>query len=89
MGHVALNVHLRLFPLGRCRQGNNPENPWAHSLGNRPDGAAFTGCIAALKDDNNSLAGGFDPLLEGAEFGLQCSQFFVVLFSIEFFPINR
>ena len=51
MPHVALHIHLRLFPLGRRGQRDDAEHPRADALGDRLDDAALAGAVAALEDD--------------------------------------
>ena len=55
-----------------------PENARAHALGNRPDGAAFAGCIAALEDDDDLLAGVLHPILKMAQLGLELTQLLLI-----------
>src|SRR6185369_11144643 len=72
---VALEKQLALLPLRRRGQGNDPEYPWADSFGDRPNGAAFAGCIAAFEGNNDSQALFLNPLLQMTEFDLKLAQF--------------
>ena len=47
--HVALKVHLALLAVGRRRQGDNAEDTRADAFGDRLDGAALAGGVAALE----------------------------------------
>ena len=50
---VALDVHLRLFAVGRRGERYHSKYPRANPLGQRFDCAAFAGGVAPLKDDND------------------------------------
>ncbi len=69
--HVALRIHLGLFPVVGGRERDRAEYPRADSLGDRFYGAAFTGGIAPFKYDDNALAGILDPLLYRHQLGLK------------------
>ena len=64
MFDVALQKQLALLPLGRRGQGNDPEYAWADSFGNRANGAAFAGRVAAFEGDNDPQALLLNPLLQ-------------------------
>ncbi len=50
MGNVALPEPLALFALGGCRQGDYPEDPRAHPLGDPLDDAALAGGLRVWMD---------------------------------------
>ena len=52
--HVALHVELRLLPVGRGRQGDQPEDARADALRDRLDGPAFAGGVASLEHDDDA-----------------------------------
>src|SRR6266516_4263586 len=60
---VPLYVHLRLLPLGRGGQGNDPEHPRAHPLGDPLDRASLPGGVPALERDADLGSRRLDPLL--------------------------
>src|SRR5262249_52491877 len=64
MRNVALSIHLRLLPLGRCGKRDHPEHPRAYPLGHRLDRAALAGAVASLKEDANLQTLVHHPLLE-------------------------
>jgi hypothetical protein len=51
VGEVPLDVHLGPLAVGRGGQGNDPEHPRAHPLGDPLDRAALAGGVAALEHD--------------------------------------
>ena len=63
--HVALDVHLRLFALGRRGQRDHAEYPRADALGDRLDHPALAGPVAALEHDAD-----LQPLVDGPELQL-------------------
>ena len=77
--HVPLHVHLRLLPVGRGRQRDQPEDARADAFGDRLDRAALAGRVAALEDDDHPQPLVLHPLLQAAEFGLELAQFLLVL----------
>ena len=52
MPHVALDIHLRLFPLGRGGQRDDAEDARTDALGDRLDDPALAGAVAALEHDD-------------------------------------
>lgn len=66
-----MHVELTLLAIGRGWKRYHTEYTWTHALGDRPDGAAFAGAVAALEDDNDALPGVLHPFLQLAEFGLK------------------
>ena len=79
MLQVALHVDLRLFAIGRRRQGHHPENARAQPLGQRADRPALTGTVAALEHDDDAEALLLDPVLEMAQPDLQLPERLLVL----------
>ena len=49
MAHVALHIHLRLFPIGRRGQRDDAEHARTDALGDRLDHPALAGAVAALE----------------------------------------
>jgi len=76
MSNVALNVHLGLFPFGRCGQRDHPKYPRADALGDTLDHAAFSRRVAPLEyyDDLESLV--LYPFLELHQFDMKLGEFF-------------
>src|SRR5262249_36157523 len=84
MRDVALEVDLRFFAIGRCRQRNHAEYAWTDPAGDRLDGAALAGRVTPLEHDDNPQALLLDPILEPAEVNLQLAQIAFVGFAREF-----
>ena len=61
---IALHVHLGLLALGRRGERDDAKHPRAHPLGDRLDGAALAGAVAALEDDADLEPLELDPLLQ-------------------------
>ena len=74
VAHVALEVHLRLLPVGRRREGDDSEHAGADSLGDRLDGAALAGRIPTLEHDAHFGTGRLHPLLHGDELSMQRAE---------------
>ena len=70
MGDIALAVDLRLLPVRRRRQGDDPEHARTHPLRDGLDGAALAGRVAAFQDDDDAPTSGLHPILHVADFGL-------------------
>ena len=83
MRHVALRIHLRLFALGRRRQGDDPEDARADALGDRLDRTALAGAIAPFEDDADLQSLGDDLFLQLHQFNVQLGEFLVVRFRSE------
>ena len=79
---VALDVHLRLLALGRRREGDDPERPRAHPLGDRLDRAALAGGVPALEHDADLGARGLHPLLHRHELAVQQAELVLVLLAL-------
>ncbi len=79
---VPLDVHLGLLALGRRRQRDHPEHPGADPLGDRLDGAALAGGVAALEHDADLGPGVLDPLLDGDQLAVQAPQLVLVLLAL-------
>ena len=79
VGEVALDVHLRALPIGRRRQGDDPEDAGADPFGDGLDGAALAGAVTALEDDADLGAGRLDPLLHGHELFVQTAHLALVV----------
>ena len=76
-GHVAdvaLDIHLRLLPLGRRGQRDDAENARTDALGDRLDHAALAGAVAALEQHADLQALVDDPELQLDEFGMQLRE---------------
>jgi len=76
MQHVALDVHLRLFPLGRRGQRDDAENPRADALGDRLDDAALAGAVAAFEHNAGLEAFVDGPQLQLDELRVQTGDSF-------------
>ena len=72
--HVALDIHLAFFSVGRSRKCDESENPRADAFCDCPDGAALARGIAPFKDNNDPKPFIFDPILEFTELCLQTTQ---------------
>ncbi|MNZ97473.1 hypothetical protein D3C78_1167110 [compost metagenome] len=83
MLNVALGIHLAFFPLGWCRQGDNPEHPRADSLGNGLDGATLAGAITALEDHADFQTLGYNPLLQLDQLDVQVLELLIVILTRE------
>ena len=82
MRHVALDVHLRLFPLRRRGQGRNAKHARTGELGNRANDPALARRVASLKDDDDLRAGLLHPFLQLDQFHLQRFKQRVILFAL-------
>src|SRR4029079_7757354 len=71
---IALYVHLGLLALGRRSERNDAEHPRAHPLGDRLDGAALAGAVAALEKDAHLQPLELDPLLQFDELDVELSH---------------
>ena len=80
---IALHVHLALLAVGRRGQRHDPEDARTDPLGDRLDRAALAGRIPPFEDDDHALAGGLQPVLQVAEFGLKLAQFLLVDLAVE------
>ena len=76
--HVALEIHLRLLPLGRRRQGDDAEDPRADALDDALDHAALAGRVAALEDDDDPRARLLHPGLQVRDLDLQPGELLLV-----------
>ena len=74
MAHVALDIHLRLFPLGRRGQRDDAEDARTDALGDRLDHPALAGAVAALEQHADLQALVDDPELQLDEFGVQARE---------------
>jgi hypothetical protein len=83
VAEVALDVHLRLLALGRCRQRDDAKDARADALGDRLDRAALAGAVAALEDDADLEPLVDDPLLEVDELDVELLQRLVVFLRAE------
>jgi hypothetical protein len=63
-------------------QGDDPEHPWAHALGQRANRSSFSGAIATFEHDDDAQALLLDPALEMTEPDLQFLHFLFVLRSL-------
>ena len=79
MGHVALQVELRLLAVGGRGQRHHPEHARAHPLGDRLDRPALAGGVASLEHDDHAQALVLDPFLQRAEVDLQLAQRLVIV----------
>jgi hypothetical protein len=71
MAYVALQIHLRLLPLGRRGQRHDAEDARTDALGDRLDRPTLAGAVAALEDDAHLEAGVLDPFLQSHELDVQ------------------
>lgn len=74
MRNIALDVHLRLFALGRGGQGNDAEHTGADALRNPLDDASFARRIAPLEDDERLKTFMLNSKLELHEFDVQLHE---------------
>lgn len=68
---VPLNIELALLALRRCRQGDMPEHPRAHQLGDAADDSALAGRITTLERSNDLGARSLNPGLPLDEIHLE------------------
>ena len=61
---VALEVPLAALDVGGGGEGDDAGGAGVEVLGERLDGAALAGGVAALEDDDDALAGGAEPGLQ-------------------------
>ncbi len=80
MPHVALDVHLGLFPLGRGGQRDDAEDARADALGDRLDHSALAGPVAALEHDADFKAFVDGPQLQLHQFAVQARELALVIF---------
>lgn len=80
MRDIALKIELGLLLVGRGRQGDHPEHTRADPLGDRFDGATFTGAIAAFKDNADLQSLTDHPLLQFNQLNVELAQRFFILF---------
>ena len=71
---IALDVHLALLALGRRGQRDDAEHARAHALGDRLDGPALAGAVAALEHDADLEPLVLDPLLQLDQLDVQLGQ---------------
>ena len=86
MPNVALGIHLRLLPLRRGGEGHDPEDAWAHTLGDGLDGPALSGPIPPLEDNADLEALELDPFLEVDQLRLQLGQRLFIGLALELVP---
>ena len=82
MGHVALQVELRLLAVGRRRQRHHPEHPRTDPFGDRLDHPALAGGVAALEHDDDPQSLVLDPFLQAAELDLQFAERLVIVLAV-------
>jgi len=80
--YSAVDVHLRLFPLGQGGQGVRSEDPWANALGDTFDHATVSRRIAPFENDDDFEALVLYPFLELNQLDVK-----LVVFLFEFFPL--
>src|SRR6185437_3889553 len=83
MPYVALNIHLRLFALGRRGQRDDAIDAWADPLGDRLDDSALARAVAALEHDHDLQSLGDDPKLELDQFPVQTREFALIVLAAE------
>src|SRR3954449_2562641 len=76
---IALHEHLGFLPVGWCGQGTDAEHPRADLLGQRLDGAALAGGVAALEDDDDPQLLRLHPFLEMAKLNLELPKLLLVV----------
>jgi hypothetical protein len=76
--HVPLHVHLRLLAVRWRGQRHHAKHARAHALGDRADGAALAGSIAAFEQNDDAQTFLLHPGLQVAEFHLQLVELFLV-----------
>src|SRR5262245_50868750 len=84
MPHVALDVHLALFALGRRWQSHYTKYAWAHAVGDGLDRSALTGAIPAFEYHAGLEPFVHYPLLQPDEFAVQALEFLLVVAALEF-----
>ena len=89
MRQVALDVHLRLLPLGRSGQRDDAEDARTDPCGDRLDDAALAGSVAAFEEDADLLALVAHPLLQLDEFNVQLAQLALVFLALQLRPRSR
>jgi hypothetical protein len=80
---VPLDVHLGLLSLGRGGQGDDPEHPRAHPLGDPLDRASLPGGVPTLEHDTELGPRRLDPLLHGHELAVQAPQLPLVVLALQ------
>ena len=75
---VALDVHLGLLAVGRCRERDHPEHARAHPLGDPFDYPALPGRVTAFEHDADLGPLAHDPLLKPNQLPLQTSELLLV-----------
>ncbi len=85
---VALEIPLRGFAVGGFGQGNHGGDAGVQVLGQRLDGAALAGSVAALEQHHQTLAGGFDVGLHLDQLDLQRLHSGVVVLALHLFVIG-
>ena len=71
MLHVTLKIPLTAFLFGRFFQSNNPCATRIQMFHETLNRSAFTGCIAAFKQNHHALTRFFHPRLQFQQFDLQ------------------
>src|SRR5271170_1030599 len=84
MLHIALEIHLTLLSIGRGGERHQAEYAGAHTFDEGLNGAALTGGVATLKEDDDPQATLFYPFLKFAEFGLKPLELFFVFLPAQF-----
>ena len=89
MLQVALDVHLGLLAVGRCRQRDHPEHARAHPLGDPFDYPALPGGVTAFEHDADLDPLAHDPLLQPNQLPLQTSELLLVALTAKLLDPSR
>jgi hypothetical protein len=83
VGNITLEVPLCPLPFGRQWESHHARHPRVQSEGDRLDGSALAGGVAALEDDDDLEPTGADPFLELDELHLEHRELRPVLLAGE------
>ena len=86
LGHVALEIPLRLLALRRNAEGADTGDPGVEGLGDPLDNSAFAGGVSALEEADDLQPARPDPLLQLHELDLQANQFRLVELGVQLGP---
>src|SRR5687767_9580085 len=83
MGQVALDVHLRLFPIGGSGERYDPEDSRADPSREGFDDAALARSVAAFEEDANLLAFVASPLLQLDQLNVQLAELGLIVLALQ------
>src|SRR5262249_61441889 len=74
MGHIPLEEHLGLFPVGWGREGHQSKDAGTHPLCDGADGAALASGVPPFEDHDDAQPLLLDPILKYAELALELKK---------------